>query len=255
MSGPASGSASGSGSGWGSDSGPGSGSGSAPVSRPRRFTPYERSVRIATIIAVVATCLSLASMFLPTGELIIREPMATHRAARSLYDLGKSTGAVRGFIASYRSSQVKKIGVKALDRLAPHLPGRLQSQAAEVQEAVAVLDGLRDEDITTAGKVMAVTLWTLISLHVLLILLLQGTDVDTRRARVIFALMVSLLTTACAIGVHVALRRIVEAANLELDRQMFALRSGAYLLPLAALVSLATVVATVVTHTLARARR
>ena len=218
-------------------------------------TPIERSVRVATIVAIVATCLSLASMFLPTGELIIREPMATHRAARSLYDLGKSTGAVKGFIASYRASKVKKIGAKVLDRVAAHLPGRLQSQAAEIQEAVAVLDSLRDEDITTAGKVMAVTLWTLISLHVLLILLLQGTDVATSRLRVLLALAVAVVTAAVAVGVHVALRRIVAAANVELEREMFALRTGAYLLPLAAIIALATVIATVVTHTLARRRR
>lgn len=215
----------------------------------------ELGVRVAAIVAVVCACVSLGSVFLPTGELVIREPMATHRAARSLYELGKSSGAVRGFLAHYRSSSAKKIGVKALDKLAPHLPDRWRSPADDVREAVSILDGLQDRDIDTAGKVMSAVLWTLISLHVLLILLVQGTDVDTRRARVILALVVAVVTAAVAIGVYVALRRIVDTANTELEREMFGLRTGAYMLPLAAALALATVIAMTVAHAIARRGR
>ncbi|HVV84358.1 MAG TPA: hypothetical protein VHE35_14925, partial [Kofleriaceae bacterium] len=210
---------------------------------------------IATITAIVAACLSLASVFLPTGELVIREPMATHRAERSLYELGRSSGAVRNFVAAFRSSAAKRVGMKVLDRVAPHLPGRLGSDAADLRDAVTILDGLKDRDIDTAGEVMTATLWTLIALHVLLVLLLQGTDVETSRARVILSLVVAVVTAAVAIGVHVALTEIVDAANAELERHLFTLRSGAYLLPLGATIALATVLATAVTHALARRDR
>lgn len=212
-------------------------------------------VRITAIAAVVATCLSLGSIFLETGEMTIKGPTKSHHAARSLYDLGKSSTAVGKFLATFRSSTAKKIGVKALDKLAPHLPGRVADQAAEVREAVAVLDGLRDQDIKTAGQVMTGILWSLIALHVLLILLVQGTDVETSRVRVVLAVIVSFLTTAVAVSVYVALSKIVEAANVELERDLFSLRSGAYLLPAAALVSLVTVLAMMVSHTIARRRR
>jgi hypothetical protein len=214
--------------------------------------PIDRAVRVTTIAAIVCTCLSLAAMFLPSGEVVIKEPMATHRAARSLYELGKSSGSVRSFLATFRTSTAKRFGVKALDRLAPHLSGRMADDAAQLREAVAILDGLQDRDIDRAGTAMAAILWTLISLHVLLVLLLQGTDVGTGRARVIAALVTALLIAALAVGVYVALDRIVGAANAELGRAIFALRTGAFLLPLAALVALSTVIAVVVTHTVAR---
>lgn len=212
----------------------------------------ERAVRVSAIVAIVCTCLSLAAVFLPTGEVAIRSPAATHRAARSLYELGKSSGSVRSFLASFRASPAKKLGVKALDRLADHLPGRVAEQAEELRVAVAVLDSLEDRDIDRAETVMAVALWTLISLHVLLVLLVQGTDVGTSRARVILALVTALVTAAFAVGVYVALDRIVSTANAEVGRAMFALRGGAFLLPVGALLALSTAIAVMVTHTLAR---
>lgn len=220
----------------------------------------EKAVRVVTILAIVCTCLSLASVFLPSGELTIRQPTATHRAARSLYELGRSSDQVRAFIDGFRASPAKRVGVKALDRLSPHLGGRvggrvgsrLGEQAADVREAVAILDGLDDEELDTAGTVMATVLWSLIGLHVLLVVLLMGTDVGTRRARVVGALVVAVLTAAMAIGVFVALDQLVDAANAEVGRAIFALRPGAYLLPAAALLSLAVMVAVVVTHAAAR---
>ena len=216
--------------------------------------PIEKAVRVATILAIVCACLSVASVFLPTGELTIRQPMATHRAARSLYELGRSSDQVRTFIDEFRASPTKRVGVGALDRVSPHLGGRLGAQAADVREAVAILDGLEDEELDTAGTVMAAILWSLIGLHVLLVLLLMGTDVGTRRVRVVLALVVAVLTAAVAIGVFVALDQVVAAANAEVGRAIFALRPGAYLLPAAALLTLAVVVAVGVTHGAARRR-
>ena len=215
----------------------------------------ERAVRIATIAAIVATCFALGSVFLPTGQITVKGPTVTHTAARSLYDLGKSTGAVRSFLHSFRSSTAKKIGVKVLDKLSPHLRGRVGEQADEIREAVAILDGLRDRDIDTAGKVMAGVLWTLIALNVLLVLLLQGTDASTSRARVWSSCVLAFIAAAVAVGVYVALTRIVATANAELERDLFALRTGAYLLPIAAVVALATVVAMTIAHVIARGRR
>ena len=214
--------------------------------------PDVRAMRIAGMAAIVCTCLSLAALFLPSGELVIREPMATHRAARSLYELGKSSGAVRGFLAKYRTSTAKKLGAKALDKLAPHLPDRYRGPAAELQDALTVLDGLRDRDIDTAGKVMTTILWSLISLQVLLILLVQGTEATTSRIRIYLALLIALLATAVAIGVYLALQRIVATANAELERELFRLRSGSWLLPASALAATVAVVAWLVGHARAR---
>ena len=222
---------------------------------PVRVRRAERAVRVATIAAIAITCLSVASLFLPTGELAVRQATTTTSASRSLYDLGKSTGEVRSFIDAYRASAVKRLGARALDRVAPHLSGRLGERAAEVQEAVAILDGIEDRHIDTAGKVMAGTLWTVISLHVLLILLLVGTDAGTGRARVVITVIVAVLNSMVALGVYVALDRIVTTANAELARNMFALRSGAYLLPVAAAVALAAVTVVAITHGAARRRR
>jgi hypothetical protein len=211
-------------------------------------------VRIAGFIAITCCCLGLSSLFMPTGQLLVKQPLATHRVERSLYQLGKSTSAVRRFLDAYRSSRVKKVGAKALDKVAPHLPGGLRSRAGDVQEAIAILDGLRDDDIDTAGKVMATTLWTLLTLQVLLILLLQGTDVGTGRLRVAAAVVSAVAVAAIAVGVHLALREIVAAANVELEREVFTLRNGAYLLPAAGLGAAVATIGFAISHTIARRR-
>ena len=97
--------------------------------------------------------------------------------------------------------------------------------------------------------------WEVPLLEGLFVLLGQGIDVATRRARVILALVVAVVTAAVAIGVYVALRRIVDTAKTELEREMFGLRTGAYMLPLAAALALATVIAMTVAHAIARRGR
>lgn len=209
-------------------------------------------MRLAVFVAIACTCLGLSALFLPTGELVVRQPLATHRVEKSLYELGKSTGAVRRFLARYRSSTARKLGEKALDKVTPHLPGALRSRAEDVQEAAAVLDGLRDEDIDTAGTIMSTTLWSLLSLQVLLVLLLQGTGLQTGRARLVVAALVSLVVSGLGVGIYLALVKIVEAANAELEGQVFSLRTGAYLLPIATVAAALAVLAAIIGHTLGR---
>lgn len=200
-------------------------------------------MRVAAQAAIVCALLCVLGVFLPAGRLDLGGKLGASRTSRSFYQLGKSTDAVRAFLARYRASTAKHLGAKALDKLAPHLPGRLQSPTREVQDAMATLDELRDEDVRTVGTITAVTMWSLLALNLVVIALVFRTDGRTARLRVAAALVGSLLTAAIAVAVHLVLRTVVAEANAEVERTLFSLRGGAYLMPVAAVASTLAVIA------------
>jgi hypothetical protein len=210
------------------------------------------AVRLAASAAIVCALLCMVGVFLPAGQLDTGNRLVSHRTSQSLFQLGKSTDAVRAFVARYQQSTARKLGAKALDKLAPRLPGRLQSRAADVQDLNATLDAIRDEDVELVGKVTAATLWSLLGANLLVIALLFRLRARSSRLRVAAALLASLLTAALAVAVYLVLDRVVLEANREIGRPLFALRAGAYLMPAAAVAGFAAVVVTLIAYVRAR---
>lgn len=188
--------------------------------------------------AIVAAFACLVGVFLPAARLDVGGKLAAGATSRSFFTLGQSGGAVRSFLASYRQSTAKKIGAKALDKLAPHLPGKLKSPAGDVQDAIATLDELEDEDVARVGTIAAATMWSLLALELGLIALLYKTSARTRRLRVAGALVVATLGAVIAVAVCLVLRLVVREANAELERELLTVRGGTYVMPIAAVAAL-----------------
>ena len=205
-------------------------------------------MRIAAQAAVVCALACGLGVFLPAARLDVGGRLALGPTSRSFYQLGQSTDEVRGFLARYRQSTAKYVGSRALDKLAPRLPGRLQSPSRDVQDAIATLDELRDEDVKTVGTIAAATMWSLLALNLLVIALVFGTDGRTRRLRVAAALAVSIVTAVVAVAVHAVFRIVVAEANAEVGSAILTLRGGAYLMPLAAVASTVAVIAWFVSY-------
>ena len=220
-------------------------------------------MRVTVSAAILCAALCIIGVFLPAGHLGLRtrvgrldigSRVGTVSTSRSLYQLGVNSDAVRDFVDRYRQSTGRKLGGKALDKVAPRLPDALRWRAEELQYMNASLDAIRDEDLETVGTATAATMWSLLGLDVLAIILLFGIGARTSRLRVAAALVVSLLAAALAVAVYLVLGRVVLEANRELRSELFSLRGGAHLMPAAAVASFAATVATLVLYIRARGR-
>jgi len=203
-------------------------------------------VRIAIWIFMASVLACVVGVFLPAGELRVGDPALRQNRTISLYRLGKSKDAVRSFLTEYRDSKTRRIGAAVLDRVSPHLEGRLRSDAGDVQDAMAALDTIRDEDIETVGRITSATLWGFLALELIAGALLFGVSARTSRLRLAAAVGVALLGAAVGVAIHLVLGRVVAEANAELELSLFALRAGAYVIPVAAVAAAAATIAVLI---------
>lgn len=206
---------------------------------------------------LAAALLCCVGLFLPAGQLDLTGKSMIAPATISLYKLGKSDEAVQDFLHGYRSSTSKKVGRKVLDKVAPHLKGRVASDASDVQDAMAALDTIKDEDVHTVGKIAAGLFWSLLALNLLGAYLIIGAHPagGRGRGRAIGALATSVVAAVLAIAIHFVLREVVAAANDEVDRDLLSLRAGAYVIPVAAVLAVVAAIATLIAFAAASRRR
>jgi hypothetical protein len=197
-------------------------------------------VRAEVFVFVAAAFLCCVGLFTPVGQLDLTGRSIVRTTSISLFKLGNSKDDVREFLSGYRGSKTKKVGAVVLDKVSPHLRGRAASDAADVQEAMAALDQLRDEDIDKVGTFVAVVVWSLLVLNVLgaYLMLAAHPPSGRGRGRAIAGTITALFTSVIAVGVYVGLSRVVAEGNHELGRDMLSLRAGAYLVPIGAVGSL-----------------
>jgi len=195
-------------------------------------------------VFLAAAFLCCAGMFAPVGQLDLTGHSIVRTTSISLWKLGNSKEDVQTFLSGYRGSKTKKVGAAVLGKVAPHLRGRAASDASDVQEAMAALDELKDEDVETVGTFAAIVVWTLLGLNLLgaYLVLAAHPPSGRGRGRTILALITSLLASAISVGLLIGLGQVVALANDELGREMLSLRVGAYLVPLGAV---GTLVATI----------
>jgi hypothetical protein len=212
-------------------------------------------VRAAVWTFIACAFLCVVGVFLPTLELNLTGPSVAMRKGgkASLYEISNSQDTLRRVIGRYRESTARRVGTKVLGKVAPHLEGRLAGDASELQEAIDVLDTIKDEDIKLVGTITTATMWTLIGLEVVVVLLVLGVTARSGRLRVAGALVVAFLGAALAVAIHLVLRRVVAEANSEIERELFFLQIGAYVIPLAAVAGAGAMIWLLVAH--ARAHR
>jgi len=203
-------------------------------------------VRAAVWIYIVCAFVCVVGVFLPAGELTIGPPAVARHEAVSLYQVSNSQSTVQSVLAKYRGSKTRVVGAVVLGKVAPHLKGKVREGASDVQDAMDALDSLKDEDVKTVGTITSVTMWTLLALQVLTALVLFGITTMTSRWRIVGALVATALSAAIGVAILLVLQRVVAEANQEIELEMFSLRIGAYLIPIAACAGLAAVVAVLV---------
>ena len=157
-------------------------------------------MQLAVRAAILCACLCVVGIFLPAGQVSVRTPVSTHTRAASLYDLGARKDAAKDFLHKYRGSTARKLGAKAIDKLAGKLRGgRIRDGVVDAQDAMATLDALEDDDVETVGAIIVAVMWSLIGLNALTIALVWGAHVGSRRVRIAAAAVVSTLTTLAAL--------------------------------------------------------
>jgi hypothetical protein len=206
-------------------------------------------VRAAVWAYLVCAFICVVGVFLPAGEMTIGPPAVAQHEALSLYQVSNSQDTVQSVLAKYRGSGSRKVGAAVLGKVAPHLKGRAASGASDVQDAMNALDSLKDDDVKAVGTITSVTMWTLIGLQVLTAIVLFGVTAMTSRLRIVGALIAAAISAAIGVAILLVLQRVVAEANHEVELQMFSLRVGAYLIPIAACAGLAAVVAVLVLQT------
>lgn len=211
------------------------------------------AVRAAVWAYLVCAFICVIGVFLPAGEMTIGSPSVAKHENLSLYQISDSQSTVQSVLAKYRGSKSRKVGAAVLGHVAPHLKGKAAEGASDVQDAMDALDSLKDEDVKKVGTITSVTMWALLALQVLTAIVLFGITAMTSRWRVIGALVATAISAAIGVAILLVLQRVVAEANNEVELQMFSLRVGAYLIPIAACAGLAAVVAILVLQ--ARERR
>jgi len=203
-------------------------------------------VRAAVWVYIVCAFVCVVAAFLPAGQIAIGAAGMEKHEGVSLYQIANSQETVESVLAKYRGSKTRVVGAVVLGKVAPHLKGRAASGASDVQDAMDALDSLEDEDVKTVGKVASITMWTLLALQVLTAIVLFGVTAMTSRFRIVGALALAALSAVIAVAILLVLQRVVAEANKEIELQMFSLRVGAYLIPVAACAGLASVIAILV---------
>lgn len=203
-------------------------------------------MRAAVWAYIVCAFVCVVAAFLPAGQISIGAAGMEQHEGVSLYQIANSQETVESVLAEYRGSTSRKVGAVVLGKVAPHLKGRAASGASDVQDAMNALDSLKDEDVKTVGTIASITMWTLLVLQVLTAIVLFGITAMTSRFRIVGALVAAALSAAIGVAILLVLQRVVAEANQELELQMFSLRVGAYLIPIAACAGLASVIAVLV---------
>lgn len=206
-------------------------------------------MRFEVFAVLACALLCCVGVFLPAGELAPKERSLIRNETISLYQLGGSKDSIREFLNRYRENTKRKIGTEVLGRVTPHLKGRVRAHARDTEDVIATLDSIRDEDLEKVGTIASVVVWAILGLNLVIAGLVIGADPRMRRGRgrAIAAIAAGVVVVGLAIAIHVVLRYAVDAANGELDYPLFALRAGAYLVPAAAIGSVAALVALQVT--------
>ncbi len=193
----------------------------------------------------MCTTLSVIGVFLPSVELPVTATTIAKRTSLSLYQANTNRDLVRKVVMNYHRSSSRPIGAALIGVMSPRSGGKLRGYLGDARDAMDTLDGVTDDDARTLGKVLAITVWTFLGLHLVMggLVFAEAMRVHGfRTGRIVAALAASVIVTALAIGIHLACKQAVVEANDEVGRDVLDLAIGAELIPIAAIAGLIAVI-------------
>lgn len=199
-------------------------------------------------VFLVCAAFSAGAVFMPNIEIQLGGTTLGKHMSLSLYETSMKRDEVRAFFSSYSKVHGKKKAEQLLGKLGSHLGKKVKSHIDDVKDAMETLDEVTDDDIQTVATILSITMWSFLALSGLMIALvfIEMMRLSVRRSRIIVGLVLSTITTAVAIGIHVTYRIVIAEANDELGGHPFALSVGAYVLPIAAVAGLAALIVALV---------
>lgn len=204
-------------------------------------------MRVASWAFVACMLAGMIGVFLPSVAVEVGGVTVSHRATLSLYKAQQNRELVRRWLAGYGRSQSQRVGGAIVAVLLPHTKGAVNDHLDDVNSAMSTLRDVHDDDVETAGTVLAVLLWTFLALHVLAGgLVLRGLVHDRMaRGQVAVVAILTLLIAVIGVGLYVGWGAAVFEANDELGHDVVGLAAGAYVAPVAALGAFAAMCALV----------
>lgn len=206
-------------------------------------------MRVASWAFVACMLFGVIAVFLPSVQVEVSGTAVSRRATLSLYRAETNREVVRRWLQGYGRSQSKRVGGALVAVLLPHTKGAVNDHLDDVSSAMTDLEGVSDDDVKTAGRILTVLLWTIIALHVLAGgLVVRGLVQGARRASVIAALVLAVVIAAVGVGLHVGWAAAVFEVNDEIGHDVLGLASGAWVSPAAGLGALVAVIAILIGH-------
>jgi len=207
-------------------------------------------VRVAAWIFVVCAVAAAIGMFLPALEVRVGGNPLAKRTSLSIYRANTNSEFIRRLVAGYKASSGKKLGTAVAAELMPRVGGKLHGAIDDASSAMTSLDDVSDSDAKTLARVLAISLWTFIALHVAMALVV-GADLVRdrfRRSRLIAALAMAVVSAAAGIAIHVGCSMAIAEANDDLGKDLIGYGAGAWLIPIAAIGGLGAAIALLVIH-------
>ncbi len=222
----------------------GGGGSSIELATLPRLACEHAAVRIASWTFVACMLLGMICVFLPSAEVQVGGVAVSHRATLSLYRAETNREVVRRWLQLYGHSSSKRMGGALVAALLPHTRGAINDHLGDVHDAMTDLEGVSDEDVKTAGTVLAILLWSFLALHVLAGgLVVRGLVRQRHRGFGLALLMLlAIVIAGVAVALYFAWGAAVFEVNDDIGKDVVGLALGAYVAPVAALLALGSAV-------------
>jgi hypothetical protein len=205
-------------------------------------------VRIACWLFVVSAVLAALGMFMPAVQLEVGGAVLSRRTTESVYQIQAGEGFARKLLARYQASKRMHVGKRIASKVMPHVGKTLKGHLDDITSAMSTLDDVSDDDVKTAAKAIAITLWTFLGLAIVGIVLVFTDLVSGRyhKSRMVISMIISLLLAVAGVALTIVLAIAAAELDDDLGFDVVHLAVAAYVIPAAAVGSFVAMVAALV---------
>lgn len=205
-------------------------------------------VRALAWLFVVCAVLGAVGLALPALTLRTPRGSVVKPPGVSMLQLAASRHRATRVVAVVQGSRARDVALALVDSVAGRSASKLHATAADVRGAVVDVGRISASDVSTAGTTLAVAVWGWLAMLVAMALLVFGDVVSghRRRRRMLAAAALAAITTALAIGWHLALRLIVDEVADAAGTPLVQLGAGAYVTLVASIAGLLALLAVLV---------
>jgi len=191
---------------------------------------------------------AMLAMFMPAVQLEVGGAVVSRRTTESVYQIQASEGFARSLLARYQASKRMHVGKRLASKIMPHAGKVLKGHLDDLTSAMSTLDDVSDDDVKTAAKVVAITLWTFLGLAFVGVALVFTDLVSGRyhKGRMVITTIISVVLAAAGIAIPIGLGVAASELNDDLGFEVIHLAFAAYLIPIAAVGGFVAMVAALV---------